>query len=36
MLGEAKNIIISKDDTIIMDGAGTKYVFYCKRELNFL
>ena len=26
MLGEAKQVIISKDDTIIMDGAGTKYI----------
>jgi len=25
MLGTAKQVIISKDDTIIMDGAGSKY-----------
>jgi len=24
MLGQCKNVVISKDDTIIMDGLGTK------------
>ena len=31
MLGQSKQIIISKDDTIILDGAGTKYF-----HLNFI